>query len=56
MTDSVLRPDFYLCVGPRVVDFDSGTDLKQTLMLMDVIVQDVEEDDEIIVIGVKNER
>ena len=53
--DSVLRPDFYLCVGPRIMDFDSGTELKQNLMLMDVIVQDVQEDDEILVIGVKNE-
>lgn len=53
--DSVLRPDFYLCVGARVMDFDSGTELKQNLMLMDVIVQDVQEDDDILVIGVKNE-
>lgn len=53
--DCVLRPDFYLCVGPRVMDFDSGTELKQNLMLMDVIVQDVQEDDNILVIGVKNE-
>lgn len=53
--DSVLRPDFYLCVGPRVMDFDSGTEFKQNLMLMDLIVQDVQEDDDILVIGVKNE-
>ena len=53
--DSVLRPDFYLCVGPRVMDFDSGTELKQNLMLMDVIIQDVQEDDDILVVGVKNE-
>ena len=53
--DSVLRPDFYLCVGPSVMDFDSGTELKQNLMLMDLIVQDVEEDNDILVIGVKNE-
>ena len=53
--DSVLRPDFYLCVGPRVMDFDSGTELKQNMMLMDVIVQDIQEDDYILVIGVKNE-
>jgi len=53
--DSVLRPDFYLCVGPRVMDFDSGTELKQNLMLMDVIVQDVQENDDILVIGVRNE-
>lgn len=53
--DSVVRPDFYLCVGPRVMDFDSGTELRQNLMLMDVIVQDVDEHDDIIIIGVKNE-
>lgn len=53
--DSVIRPDFYLCVGPRVMDFDSGTELSQNLMLMDVIVQDVQEDEDIMIIGVKNE-
>lgn len=53
--DSVLRTDFYLCVGPRIMDFDSGTELKQNLMLMDLIVQDAQEDDDILVIGVKNE-
>ena len=53
--DSVLRPDFYLCVGARIMDFDSATELKQNLMLMDVIVQDVQEDENILVIGVKNE-
>ena len=37
------------------MDFDSATELKQNLMLMDVIVQDVQEDENILVIGVKNE-
>ena len=37
------------------MDFDSGTELKQNLMLMDLIVQDAQEDDDILVIGVKNE-
>lgn len=53
--DSVVRPDFYLCVGARVMDFDSGTELRQNLMLMDVIIQDAQEEEEIIIIGVKNE-
>ena len=44
-----------MCVGPRIMDFDSGTELKQNLMLMDLIVQDAQEDDDILVIGVKNE-
>ncbi|NFH69368.1 hydantoinase/oxoprolinase family protein [Clostridium botulinum] len=54
-SDSVLRPDFYLCVGPRVMDFASGGDFKQMLMLMDVTVQLVDPEEEIIVIGAKNE-
>lgn len=54
-SDSIIRPDFYLCVGSRIMDFDSGTEFKQNLMLMDLIVQEVHEDEEILVIGVKNE-
>lgn len=54
LADCVLRPDFYLCVGPRIMDFDSGTELEQNLMLMEVTIQEVSEDEEIIIIGVKN--
>ena len=32
-TDSVLRPDYFLCVGPRVCDY-SAVDLDQVLLLM----------------------
>ena len=53
--DSVLRPDFYLCVGPRVMDFAAGGDFKQMLMLMDVTVQLADPEEEIIIVGAKNE-
>jgi N-methylhydantoinase A len=53
--DSVLRPDYYLCVGPRVMDFSGSNDLEQIFMLMDVDVQSLEAEDEIIVVGAKNE-
>ena len=53
--DSVLRPDFYICSGAKVMDFDSCTELNQNLMLMELIVQEVEENEDIVVVGVKNE-
>ena len=53
--DSVIRPDFYICAGSKVMDFDSGTEIDKNLMLMDLIVQEVEEDEDIVVVGVKNE-
>lgn len=53
--DSVLRPDFYLCIGPRVTDFASGGDFKQILMLMDVTVQLADPEEDIIIVGAKNE-
>lgn len=54
-SDSVLRPDFYLCAGPRVMDFEAGGDFEQMMMIMDVSVQLVDPDEEIIIVGAKNE-
>lgn len=54
-SDSILRPDFYLCIGPRIMDFAAGGDFEQTLMLMDVMVQTVQPEEEIIIVGAKNE-
>lgn len=53
--DSVLRPDFYLCVGPRVMDFTSGGDFTQMLMLMNATIQIANPEEEIIIVGAKNE-
>jgi len=54
-TDIILRPDFYLCIGAKVMDF-SSTDFEQLMMLMDLEVMDMNPDEEIIVIGAGNKE
>ncbi len=53
-TDIVLRPDFFLCVGPRVDDY-SAVDLDQILLLMDLDLGDRDPDEEVMVIAVVKE-
>lgn len=53
-TDTVLRPDYYLCLGARVMDF-SSVDLEQILLLMDLEVMDLDPEDEIIIVGATND-
>ena len=53
-TDSVLRPDYFLCVGPRVCDY-SAVDLEQVLLLMDLDVMDRDPEEEIIVVASIND-
>lgn len=49
-TDSILRPDFFVCVGPRVGDY-SAVDLEQIFLLMDLDLGDREPEGEIIIVG-----
>ncbi len=49
-TDTVLRPDYYICVGPRVCDY-SAVDLDQVELLMELDIMDREPDEEILVVG-----
>lgn len=53
--DSILRPDYYICVGARVMDFNGSVDLEQILMLMDVEMQMVDGNEDIIIVGAKNQ-
>jgi len=53
-TDSVIRPDFYLCVGPRVCDY-SSVDLVQNIMLMSLDIIDRNPEEEIIIVGAIND-
>lgn len=53
--DAILRPDYYMCIGGRVMDFNGSVDLEQILMLMDVEMQMVDSNDDIIVVGAKNQ-
>lgn len=49
-TDSVLRPDYYICVGPRVCDYAS-VELPQNLLLMNMDIMDRDPEEEIVVVG-----
>ena len=49
-TDTVLRPDFFVCVGPRVCDY-SAVDLEQILLLMNLDLGDREPEEDIMVVA-----
>lgn len=53
-TDGIIRPDFYICMESRVMDFAGSAALESILMIMDTEVQMLEPDAEIAVIGAKN--
>ncbi len=53
-TDSVLRPDFFVCFGPRVTDY-SAIDLEQVLLLMNLDLGDREPDEDILIIASNRE-
>jgi hypothetical protein len=53
-TDVILRPDYYLCMGAKVMDFSSPS-YEQLIMLMDMEVMDMSPDEEIIVVGAGNQ-
>lgn len=53
--DAILRPDYYICVGARVMDFNGSTDIDQILMLMDIEMQMVDPGEDVIIIGAKNQ-
>ncbi|MFD0704630.1 hydantoinase/oxoprolinase family protein [Alloscardovia venturai] len=53
--DAILRPNYYVCVGARVLDFDgSSMDYDQLLMLMDIELMDADPDQKIIIVAAKN--
>lgn len=53
-TDTVLRPDYFVCVGPRVCDY-SAVDLDQVLLLMDLDIMDREPDEDLLLVGAIND-
>lgn len=50
MTDTVLRPDYFVCFGPRVCDY-SAVDLEQIALLMNLDLGDREADEDIIIVA-----
>lgn len=54
-TDAVLRPDYFICIGPRILDFNSSTmDYDQMIMLMDLELKAIDQSEEVLVIAIKN--
>jgi hypothetical protein len=49
-SDTVLRPDFFVCIGPRLKDY-SAVDLEQVLLLMDLDIADRDPDEELLFVG-----
>jgi N-methylhydantoinase A len=49
-SDLIIRPDYYFCVGPRLLDF-SSTDFSQLTMLMEIEMSEIMGTDEIIIIA-----
>ena len=54
-TDAVLRPDFYICIGPRIMDFAGFMSLEQLYTLIDLELVGVAEDSEILISAVRNQ-
>ena len=48
--DTVLRPDFFVCIGPRLKDY-STVDYDQLILLMDLDIVDRDPDEEILFVG-----
>ncbi|MHC5372407.1 hydantoinase/oxoprolinase family protein [Enterococcus sp. LJL120] len=49
-SDLIIRPDFYICVGPRLMDF-STQDFQQLLMLVDLELANVNSEEEVMIIA-----
>ncbi|MEK4329557.1 hydantoinase/oxoprolinase family protein [Paenibacillus sp. FSL R7-0312] len=49
-TELIARPDFYLCIGARVMDF-TASDFEQLELLMDIEISTFEPDTEVIVVA-----
>lgn len=49
-TELIARPDFYLCIGARVMDF-TASDFEQPSLLMDIEISTFEPDTEVIVVA-----
>ncbi|MHC5247655.1 hydantoinase/oxoprolinase family protein [Enterococcus sp. LJL90] len=49
-SDLIIRPDFYICVGPRLMDF-STQDFQQLLMLVDLELANLNSEEEVMIIA-----
>ncbi len=54
-SDAIMRPDYYVCFGARVMDFNGSNELNNILMLMEVELNMLDGNDDIMIIGCKNQ-
>ena len=54
-SDIKLNPDIYLCIGGRIIDFEGMSDINQLNMLMDSELTLRQGNEQMIVIGAKND-
>ncbi|RVU97236.1 hydantoinase/oxoprolinase family protein [Coriobacteriales bacterium OH1046] len=52
--DGVMRPDYFICIGPRVCDY-SAINLEQLELMMGLDLDDREPDEEVVIICEKND-
>ena len=53
--DAIMRPDYYICVGGRVMDFSGSVELEQIMMLMELDMQMADPNEDVIIVGAKND-
>ncbi len=53
--DIRLTPDVYLCIGGKVLDYAGMMDLDQLYMIVDTELSTMEPDEEVIIVGAKND-
>lgn len=54
-TELIVRPDYYLCMGARVMDF-SAIDFEQLELLMDLEVSSLEPEEEILIVAANRKQ
>ncbi|WP_281533189.1 hydantoinase/oxoprolinase family protein, partial [Anaerocolumna aminovalerica] len=54
-SDIKITPDFYLCIGPKVIDYEGMSGLDQLHMVMDSELMTRASGDSVILIGAKND-
>ncbi|HWR22539.1 MAG TPA: hydantoinase/oxoprolinase family protein [Feifaniaceae bacterium] len=53
-SDGVLRPDYYICVGAKVMDYAGSSNLEHILMIMDMDLQSCDPGDRVVIVGARN--
>lgn len=53
-SDLIIRPDFYVCAGARLMDFETQ-DFSQLMMLVDLEIASISPDEELLIIACNNQ-